>query len=158
MNSSERAGVGRRLQRLSAQLRISADCAEVTEGGVTYYGTDYAALEEPVEELAPSGLLKVHSLNHVSKETTNVARLVDFYTNFLGFVPLQRPPFPFGGAWLFLPPCTAMHIILKDPDPAHHLPEAPTAAVAGDDPQRESFHPVKNPHARYHPIGATRTD
>ena len=25
-----------------------------------------------------------------------------------GFVPLQRPPFPFGGAWLFLPPSTAM--------------------------------------------------
>jgi catechol 2,3-dioxygenase-like lactoylglutathione lyase family enzyme len=92
----------------------------------------------------------------VSKETGDVRRLVDFYTRFLGFVPLQRPAFPFGGAWLFLPPCTAMHIILKDPDPAHHLPEAPTAAVAGDDPQRESFHPQKNPHARYHPIGISR--
>ena len=40
MNSSEsRAGVDGRLQRLSAQLR-PAGCAEVTEGGVTYYGTE----------------------------------------------------------------------------------------------------------------------
>ena len=152
-----------RLQCLSAQLRppttaaaaaAAAAADTVEESGVTYYGRDYSALSEP--ELAPAGLLKVHSLNHVSKETGDVARLVEFYTHFLGFVPLQRPPFPFGGAWLFLPPSTAMHIILKDPNPDHHLPEAPTAAIAGDNPQRESYDPASNPGARYHPIGISR--
>ena len=104
----------RRLQALSAQLQQSAPAAKTAAveqlDEPTFGARDYTPLDEP--ELAPAGLLKVHSLNHVSKESVDVPRLVEFYTHFLGFVPLQRPPFPFGGAWLFLPPSTAMHIIV----------------------------------------------
>ena len=166
----------RRLQALSAQLQQSAPAAKtaaVEQLDEPMFGArDYTPLDEP--ELAPAGLLKVHSLNHVSKESVDVPRLVEFYTHFLGFVPLQRPPFPFGGAWLFLPPSTAMHIIEKDAE--HSLPEAPTADVAGRAPQQEQRHPIAaegkdvelvarggnsvtngaSADGRYHPIGISR--
>ena len=90
----------------------------------------------------------VHSLNHVSKESDDVERLSRFYQRFLGFRPLERPAFPFGGVWLFLPPCTAMHLI--DRDATTELPEAPTRELAGRDP-------LHHPSERgYFPQGISR--
>lgn len=149
-----------RLRHLAQQLR-SSSAAAASAAEPTYGGRDYTALDEP--SLAPAGLLKVHSLNHVSKESADVPRLVEFYSHFLGFTPLARPLFrdaqgtPFGGAWLFLPPSTAMHLIATDPE--HSLPEAPIAEVAGPDPQRESYDvsdPSNTPDARFHPVGISR--
>jgi catechol 2,3-dioxygenase-like lactoylglutathione lyase family enzyme len=71
--------------------------------------------------------LPIHSFNHLSKETENVDEMVRFYTKVMGFRRIKRPPFPFAGAWLFMPPSTALHIIEKDP--SVDLPEGPCAAV-----------------------------
>ena len=113
------------------------------------YATDwYTGRRAPPAELEPHGAVGVvHSLNHVSKESDDVERLSRFYQHFLGFRPLVRPPFPFGGTWLFLPPCTAMHLIDRD-DTVARLPEAPAREVAG-------LEPMSNP-AGYFPRGISR--
>ena len=59
--------------------------------------------------------LAVVGLNHVSIETTNVARLRAFYTEVVGLRELPRPDFGFGGAWLALSASVALHIIERDP-------------------------------------------
>jgi hypothetical protein len=71
--------------------------------------------------------LPIHSFNHLSKETENVDEMIRFYTKVMGFRRIKRPPFPFAGAWLFMPPSTSLHIIEKDP--SVDLPEGPCAAV-----------------------------
>jgi hypothetical protein len=59
--------------------------------------------------------LAVVGLNHVSIETSDVARLRAFYAQVVGLQELKRPDFGFGGAWLQLSPSVALHIIERDP-------------------------------------------
>jgi hypothetical protein len=59
--------------------------------------------------------LAVVGLNHVSIETSDVARLRAFYAHVVGLQELKRPDFGFGGAWLQLSPSVALHIIERDP-------------------------------------------
>jgi len=40
-------------------------------------------------------------LDHVNLRTANLAAMQDFYTTVLGMTPGPRPPFAFGGAWLY---------------------------------------------------------
>ena len=44
--------------------------------------------------------LKIKSLHHIARTTSNPARSRDFYRDVLGFRELERPDFDFGGAWL----------------------------------------------------------
>jgi len=71
--------------------------------------------------------LPIHSFNHLSNETENVDEMIRFYTKVMGFRRIKRPPFPFAGAWLFMPPTTSLHIIEKDPNV--DLPEGPCTAI-----------------------------
>lgn len=40
-------------------------------------------------------------LDHVNLRTANLQALQDFYVEVLGMTPGDRPPFSFGGAWLY---------------------------------------------------------
>lgn len=44
--------------------------------------------------------IPIQSLNHIARETGDVARCTAFYRDVLGFREVPRPDFPFGGAWL----------------------------------------------------------
>lgn len=54
------------------------------------------------------------SLNHVSLEAADPTALSNFYTRVLGFSSLDRPDFPFDGAWLE-GAGLLLHIIQEDP-------------------------------------------
>ena len=54
------------------------------------------------------------SLNHASLEAADPAVLRNFYTRVLGFSSLDRPDFPFDGAWLE-GAGLLLHIIQEDP-------------------------------------------
>jgi catechol 2,3-dioxygenase-like lactoylglutathione lyase family enzyme len=102
--------------------------------GHTYLGEKFITIRPPSAQgrgddttlPAPTGAgptVSVLGLNHLSVETADVERLASFYTDLLGFEPLPRPPFPFGGAWLGLrvgggsaPPELTLHIIERDPE------------------------------------------
>ena len=59
--------------------------------------------------------LKVKRVHHLSRTSTNVKRMVDFYTKVLGFKKLPRPSFMFDGAWLELGDFQ-IHIIQRNPE------------------------------------------
>eukprot|EP00640_Fibrocapsa_japonica_P007326 CAMPEP_0113935900 /NCGR_PEP_ID=MMETSP1339-20121228/2933_1 /TAXON_ID=94617 /ORGANISM="Fibrocapsa japonica" /LENGTH=193 /DNA_ID=CAMNT_0000938191 /DNA_START=101 /DNA_END=682 /DNA_ORIENTATION=+ /assembly_acc=CAM_ASM_000762 len=75
-----------------------------------------------------SGPLELVALNHVSREATDLPKMVDFYKNVLGFREHQRPEFEFGGSWLLLAPNIMMHLIERDHDAV--LREGPSSAPA----------------------------
>ena len=59
------------------------------------------------------------ALNHISRETRDVPRMVCFYQDVLGLSLIKRPNFGFGGAWFGLPGrggSVALHIIESDPE------------------------------------------
>ena len=56
----------------------------------------------------------LNSLNHASLEAADPAGLGTFYTRVLGFKSLDRPAFPFDGAWLE-GAGLLLHIIHQDP-------------------------------------------
>ena len=57
--------------------------------------------------------IKLTRMDHLTRTTTNVQRLIDFYVKVLGFKQLMRPKFPFQGAWLELDNLH-MHIIQRN--------------------------------------------
>lgn len=63
--------------------------------------------------------VKLSSLNHASLEAPDVAALAEFYVKVLNFRRLDRPNFPFGGAWLQGGDLT-LHIIEEDPSVPKH--------------------------------------
>jgi catechol 2,3-dioxygenase-like lactoylglutathione lyase family enzyme len=58
-------------------------------------------------------------LHHVNIHTTNVERLVDWYTRVLGMPAGDRPAFPFPGAWLYMGDQAVIHLVGVDSLPEH---------------------------------------
>jgi catechol 2,3-dioxygenase-like lactoylglutathione lyase family enzyme len=50
-------------------------------------------------------------LDHVNIRTANLASLRRFYTDVLGLSDGERPPFKFGGAWLYCGERAAVHLV-----------------------------------------------
>jgi catechol 2,3-dioxygenase-like lactoylglutathione lyase family enzyme len=73
----------------------------------------------------------VGCVSHVAVATSDVPRLLAFYTKTLGFRELARPPFPFGGAWVEAGGFV-LHIIASDP-------EVPRGRLEGVDWERERY-------------------
>ena len=73
--------------------------------------------------------LQITDVNHISRETEHVDRLVQFYTKVLGLPMLPRPDFGFGGAWLALPGGKQLHIIECDPEKPAANTSTPAAVL-----------------------------
>lgn len=71
--------------------------------------------------------MQLKRLDHVNVRTANLQAMIDWYGDILEMRTGPRPPFPFGGAWLY---CDGFPIV--------HLVERPTAAK-GEDPKLEHF-------------------
>lgn len=69
----------------------------------------------------------LQTLDHVNIRTARLAGLRRFYTEALGMRDGERPPFKFGGAWLYVGDQAAVHLV-----------EVP-AAPAGREPRIEHF-------------------
>ncbi|KVI03117.1 lactoylglutathione lyase [Cynara cardunculus var. scolymus] len=71
------------------------------------------------------------SLNHVSRESSDIDRLAQFYQEIFGFERIESPKFEFKVIWLRQSPSFYLHLIERDP--STKLPEGPwssNAAVA----------------------------
>ena len=56
-------------------------------------------------------------LDHVNIRTTNLAAVEAFYHDVLGMESGERPPFRFGGAWLYCGAKAAVHLVEVEEDP-----------------------------------------
>lgn len=56
-------------------------------------------------------------LDHVNIRTTNLAAVEAFYRDVLGLESGERPPFRFGGAWLYCGAKAAVHLVEVTDDP-----------------------------------------
>ncbi|CAA2989280.1 lactoylglutathione lyase-like [Olea europaea var. sylvestris] len=67
-------------------------------------------------------------LNHVSRESTDIKRLAQFYIEVFGFEQVKSPKFEFEVIWLKLGSSFYLHLI--DRDPNTKLPEGPWSATS----------------------------
>ena len=75
--------------------------------------------------------VQITQLHHVNIHTTNVPRLVEWYTRVLNMPAGDRPPFPFPGAWLYMGDQAVIHLVGVDHLPEHALADA---GIAPDGP------------------------
>ncbi|KAF4353139.1 hypothetical protein G4B88_003016 [Cannabis sativa] len=69
------------------------------------------------------------TLNHISRESTDIRRLANFYKQIFGFEEIESPNFgDFKVIWLNLPSAFALHLIERDP--TTKLPEGPWSATS----------------------------
>ena len=61
----------------------------------------------------------LNALDHVNIRTADVERLATFYGEVLGLMRGPRPPFPFGGAWLYCGAKAAIHLVDASEAPPH---------------------------------------
>jgi catechol 2,3-dioxygenase-like lactoylglutathione lyase family enzyme len=71
------------------------------------------------------------ALDHVNLRTTRVDALAAFYCDVLGLSRGPRPPFPFGGAWLYCGDRAVVHLV--------EAPESRGVAGAGVEPSLSHF-------------------
>ena len=50
-------------------------------------------------------------LDHVNMRTAQLDRMIGFYRDVLGLEPGERPPFSFGGSWLYCDGCPVVHLV-----------------------------------------------
>lgn len=62
--------------------------------------------------------MPLNRLDHVNLRTANLQRLQDFYVEVLGLTPGARPPFAFGGAWLYSAGYPTVHLVEVAEPPA----------------------------------------
>lgn len=61
-------------------------------------------------------------LDHVNIRTAQLEAMTDFYQRVLGLEIGQRPPFSFGGAWLYLNGQAVLHLVETKSPPAGSEP------------------------------------
>ncbi|CAB4292060.1 unnamed protein product [Prunus armeniaca] len=68
------------------------------------------------------------SLNHISRESSDIRRLANFYKEIFGFEEIESPNLEFKVIWLKGPGAFAFHLIERNPD--YNLPEGPWSATS----------------------------
>ncbi|KAL5852728.1 hypothetical protein ACOSQ3_007846 [Xanthoceras sorbifolium] len=72
---------------------------------------------------------KAVNLNHISRESSDIRRLANFYQEIFGFEEMKAPDFgEFMVIWLNLPGALALHLIERSP--VTKLPESPYSATS----------------------------
>ncbi|XP_027362145.1 uncharacterized protein LOC113869848 [Abrus precatorius] len=70
------------------------------------------------------------SLNHISRESTDIQRLAQFYQEIFGFEQVETPDFgDFKVVWLRLP-SSSLYLHLIERNPTNNLPEGPWSATS----------------------------
>lgn len=59
----------------------------------------------------------IRRLDHVNVRTADLAALVRFYTDVLGLINGERPPFSFPGAWLYAGEQAVIHLVGVEQQP-----------------------------------------
>ena len=62
--------------------------------------------------------MHLNSLDHVNIRTANLANMVTFYTQILCLSAGPRPPFKFGGAWLYCGEQAVVHLVEVEAQPS----------------------------------------
>ncbi len=71
------------------------------------------------------------ALNHVNLMTHDMDRMIDFYTNTMGFRVGPRPPFNNNGTWLYLGEFALVHLVETDREPLNEDPKIAHFAFSG---------------------------
>ena len=71
----------------------------------------------------------ITALDHVNIRTARVDLLTEWYSHVLGLTSGPRPPFPFGGAWLYVGDTAAVHLIEVDAAEADAAPAGSTVRL-----------------------------
>ena len=71
-------------------------------------------------------------LNHVNLRTADVSGMVRFYEDIVGLKSGPRPPFPFGGAWLYDDDGPAVHLVDVGRAPQTQAPRIEHFAFASE--------------------------
>ena len=62
--------------------------------------------------------MQIGKLDHVNVRTTQLESMIDWYTRVLGLKQGERPPFSFGGAWMYAGATATVHLVDIDTPPA----------------------------------------
>lgn len=62
--------------------------------------------------------MQIGKLDHVNVRTTQLDRMIDWYTTVLGLRSGERPNFPFPGAWMYAGDSPVVHLVGIDGAPA----------------------------------------
>ena len=62
--------------------------------------------------------MHIGKLDHVNVRTTQLDRMIDWYTTVLGMRSGERPNFPFPGAWMYAGDSPVVHLVGIDGEPA----------------------------------------
>ena len=65
---------------------------------------------------------RIGGFDHVNIRTARLAAMVDFYGRILDMTSGRRPPFPFGGAWLYCGEDPVVHLVEVEAHPATEAP------------------------------------
>lgn len=62
--------------------------------------------------------MQIEKLDHVNLRTTQLDALIDWYSDILGMVAGDRPPFTSSGAWMYVGDSAVVHMVAIDGAPA----------------------------------------
>jgi len=62
--------------------------------------------------------MQIKKLDHVNVRTTQLEKMIDWYTTVLGMQSGDRPNFPFPGAWMYAGGSPVVHLVGIDGNPA----------------------------------------
>jgi catechol 2,3-dioxygenase-like lactoylglutathione lyase family enzyme len=62
--------------------------------------------------------MQIEKLDHVNLRTTQLDVLIDWYSDILGMVAGDRPPFQFPGAWMYVGDSAVVHMVAIEGSPA----------------------------------------
>jgi catechol 2,3-dioxygenase-like lactoylglutathione lyase family enzyme len=72
--------------------------------------------------------MPLQSLDHVNVRTANLDAMIAWYRDILGFREGPRPPFSFGGAWMYCGDRPIVHLVAVDHQPGAKEPALEHAA------------------------------
>jgi catechol 2,3-dioxygenase-like lactoylglutathione lyase family enzyme len=75
--------------------------------------------------------MTLKGFDHVNVRTANLERMAAWYRDVLGLAPGRRPPFSFGGAWLYLGDHPFVHLVEVERQPAGLEPRLEHMAFRG---------------------------
>ena len=61
--------------------------------------------------------MEIKKLDHINVRTTELEKMISWYSDVLGMREGERPNFPFPGAWMYVGDVAAVHLVGVNGDP-----------------------------------------